>query len=126
MMRRMAKTKMQNKTTNPTHTYFSDPYIYGTVIIWTNMAKLQMEDMEDIQAHIESLQNLLPDIETKNQNQVSHDPLYFQDIVKRMTIDSYVEDNPPKNPIQETRNLNWKRLIFPFTSMKPQSTRPLT
>jgi hypothetical protein len=114
MMKRLAQTKMLNQSTNPTHTYFSDAYIYGTAVVWTNMAKLHLEDMEDIQAHIESLRNLLPDIATKNQNQVSHDPSYFQDIVKRMTIDSYVEDDPPKNPMRRNQEPELDEADIPF------------
>jgi len=96
MLKRMIAPKMTNETTNPTHSYFSDTYIYGTAMVWTNMAKLHLEDMEDIRQHISSLRNLLPDIETGNRNQVAHDPGFFQEIVKRMTSDSYIEDDTPR------------------------------
>ena len=93
MIKRMVNPMMTNETTNPKGTYFSDTYLYGTAIVWTNMAKLHMEDMEDIRQHIASLRNMLPDIDKGNKNQVGHDPGFFQEIVKRMTSDSYIEDD---------------------------------
>ena len=96
MLRRMVQPQMVNTTANPSHSYFSDNYLYGTAMAWTNMAKLHLEDMEDIRQHIAALRNLLPDIETGNRNQVAHDPGFFQEIVKRMTSDSYVEDDTPR------------------------------
>ena len=48
MIKRMTNPQMTNDTLNPKGTYFSDTYIYGTAIVWTNMAKLHIEDMEDI------------------------------------------------------------------------------
>ena len=68
---------MNKETSNPSVTYFSDTYIYGTAMVWTNMAKMHMENMEDTQQHIDSLRNVLPDIKTVHKNQVVHDPGFF-------------------------------------------------
>jgi hypothetical protein len=96
MIKKLINPVMTNETANPRGAYFSDQYIYGTAIVWTNMAKLHMEDMEDIRQHIAALRNMLPDIDTGNKNQVAHDPGFFQEIVKRMTSDSYIEDETPR------------------------------
>ena len=114
MIKRMINPQMTNETSNPKGTYFSDTYIYGTAIVWSNMAKLHLEDMEDIRQHIAALRNLLPDIDTGNKNQVAHDPGFFQEIVKRMTSDSYIEEDNPRIPKASGTDANIDDSDIPF------------
>ena len=96
MMNNLITPAMTNLTTNPKASFFSSTYVQGTAAIWSNIAKLHLEDMEDIKQHILSLRNLLPDIERANQNRVGHDPNFFQELVKRVTADSYIDEEPSR------------------------------
>jgi hypothetical protein len=113
MLNNLINVPMTNLTTNPKATYFSNAFIQGTAAIWSNIAKLHLEDMEDIKQHILSLRNMLPDIEKANQNRVGHDPNFFQELVKHVTADSYIEDEPSRRT-KSTLELDEMEIPFHF------------
>jgi len=77
-MQTLILPQMFSTISNPKAPYFPD--VYGTAAVWANIAKLHLEDLEDIGQHILALQNLLPDIETAI-IQVGHYTNFFQELL---------------------------------------------